>query len=255
MISHSVLIEQAEEEESSTLSEARTTKRQQSNGTEKHSSTTEDDSKKRGNSPLSETRPAKRQKNNEIEKYTSIAGNDSLSIAPNQLEFEIEKARFDIRNHLMNLKTQLDNDDKVMTREMEIWTQGGLANITAEKSPQNEFFIKSLINNFEEIIRNVGQESRRDVNHTMNDIRKILVKLVNEIALGFIPRSHIDVKVTRRDTVNFLWIFLLSIVAVLIGVFPDYFLKFFESAVAFYQSSILIFFLFCILYFYNPSSK
>ncbi|GBN58143.1 hypothetical protein AVEN_46443-1, partial [Araneus ventricosus] len=245
MSSDSILLEQSKVEGSSTLSEAKATKRQHNSEIRRLPSGAEDDSKKRGNSPLPETRPAKRQKNSIIKNYTSVTGNDSLSITPNELEFEIKKARFEIFNHFMNMKIKTDNDDKVMTKEMKIWTRGGFANISAGKSPQNEFFIKSLINNFEEIIGNIGQESKKDVNHTMDDIRKILVKLVIRIERGFRPRPYIDaVKVARRDAVNFLWIGLWSLAVVLIGVFPDYPHKFFESAVAFYQSTILIFFLF-----------
>ncbi|GBO38805.1 hypothetical protein AVEN_263182-1 [Araneus ventricosus] len=242
MPSDSMLLEQSKVEGSSTLSEAKATKRQHSSGLRRLPSGAEDDSKKREKSPLPETRPAKRQKNGKIKKYTSITGNDSLSNVPNELEFEIEKARFEIFNHFMNMKVKTDNDDKVMAKEMKILTRGGFANISDGKSPQNEFFIKSLINNFEEIIGNIGQESKKDVNHTMDDIRKILVKLANRIERGFRPRPYIDsVKVARRDAAIFLWIGFWSLAVVLIGIFPDYPLKFFLS---FYQSTILIFLIF-----------
>ncbi|KAF8791778.1 uncharacterized protein LOC129969296 [Argiope bruennichi] len=214
----------------------------------------EDKPRKRRNTLLSETIPAMHPSRSEIKTCTS--GIENENVLPDELEFEIEKARLEIFNHFMNLKIQMDNNEKVMAKEIEIWTRAGLANISGEKNPQNEFLIKSLIHHFGEIIENIGKESKRDVSYIMDDIRKILIKLLKKIEMSFRPKPSTDaVRATRRGTQSFLWIGLWSVIVTLIAVFPDYLLRAFESAVAFYQSTILIVLLFCILHFSKPVCK
>ncbi|GFT18453.1 uncharacterized protein NPIL_120441 [Nephila pilipes] len=166
------------------------------------------------------------------------------------LDVESARVKRAIRKKFEYLRQKMDTTDEMLIKNVEENARIALGCIRdGTMASQSQFFFELLIQKFEKISLEIGENAKKIVNENNEEILKTIAVHYKRVKKLYVPRRKSQKwKVTKEGLELFYKFCLLSLIVVILVVFPDYNLsivnKIFESTFHAFQTVILIFFIF-----------
>ncbi|GIY13110.1 hypothetical protein CEXT_614041 [Caerostris extrusa] len=162
----------------------------------------------------------------------------------------------EIQFNTEHIKEEMDKEHETVLQRLEEISEVLIASLDEERSVRNEVLIHVLMDSFEKLFCSGHLKTKEVVDSSK--VQQRFVGLSSRIKPSLEPRKHVETpRITWKDIKSFIRACFLSFIVVILIVFSDYLhhaiSEIFKIAVQLFQSNVLIYFLYNMLYYYKNS--